>query len=70
MKPIVRKKFLKFYVETAFQKVLEMFLKFPDKEFSLSDVAKEAGVAKANTGMILKKLYDEELIEITKLAKI
>ena len=41
------------YVETAKQKVLQLFYKFPDKEFSLSDIAKEAGVAKANLGAIL-----------------
>ncbi|MBI4016267.1 MAG: nucleotidyltransferase domain-containing protein [Candidatus Aenigmarchaeota archaeon] len=70
MKLIVRKKYFKFYFETAVQKVLQVFFRFPDKEFSLSDVAKVAGVAKANIGMILKKLYGADLIQITKLAKI
>lgn len=70
MKLIVQKKYLKFYIETAMQKVLHVFFRFPDKEFSLSDVAKVAKVAKANIGVILKKLYEADLIEITKLAKI
>ncbi len=69
LKLIVHKGYLKFYVETAMQKVLQVFFRFPDKEFSLSDVARVAGVAKANMGIILKKLYEADLIEITKLAK-
>jgi len=48
----------KLFIATALQRVAEVFFKYPDKEFSLSDIAKEAGVAKA--GFIL----------IEKLAKI
>ena len=59
-----------FYIETARQKVLELFYKFPEKEFSLSDIAKEAGVAKANLGVILASLESIELIRIEKLTKI
>ncbi len=59
-----------FYIETARQKVLQLFYTFPDKEFSLSDIAKEAGVAKANLGVILASLESVGLIKIEKLTKI
>ncbi len=69
-KPFVHKEYLKFYEETARNRVLEVLFRFPDKEFSLSDLAKEAGVAKANIGKILEKLQEIGFIEITKLSKI
>ena len=69
-KPIVHKKYLKFYEETARNRVLKVLFRFPDKEFSLSDLAKEAGAAKANIGKILKELQEIGFIEITKLSKI
>ncbi|MBI2134647.1 nucleotidyltransferase domain-containing protein [Candidatus Woesearchaeota archaeon] len=70
MKPIVTKKLLTFYIETARQKVWSVFLKYPEKEFSLSDIAKEAGVAKAHIGTILNEFYELGLINIIKLSKI
>ncbi len=70
MKPIVTKKLLMFYIETARQKVWSVFLKYPEKEFSLSDIAKEAGVAKAHIGEILDEFYSSGLISITKLSNI
>ncbi|MBI4148018.1 nucleotidyltransferase domain-containing protein [Candidatus Woesearchaeota archaeon] len=70
MKLLVPKRYLMFIIETATQRVLEIFYRFPDKEFSLSDLAKEADVAKANMHTILTKLYKADLIEITKLTKI
>ena len=69
-KPIVQKKYLTFYEETARNRVLEVLFRFPDKEFSLSDLAKEAEVAKANIGKILAELEKIGFIEITKLSKI
>ena len=70
MKPFVTKKYLKLLVETARQRVVEVFYRYPDKEFSLSELAKEAGVAKAHIGKILDQLYKIEFIEIVKLSKI
>ncbi len=70
MKPIVTKKLLTFYIETARQKVLGILFKYPEKEFSLSDIAKEAGVAKAHIGKILDEFYSLELITLEKLSKI
>ena len=69
-KPISFKKYRKLYIETARQKVLEVFFRFPEKEFSLSDLAKEAKVAKANIGLILDELSEMGFIQITKLSKI
>ncbi len=59
-----------FYIETAKQKVSELFWKYPEKEFSLSDIAKEAGVAKANLGVILALLERIGFLKIEKLKKI
>lgn len=72
MKLYVIKKYQKSLIKTksAVQRVLSVLCRYPNKEFSLSDLAKEAGIAKANIGLILSRLQKEELIEITKLARI
>ena len=70
MKPQVNKKYLKLYEETAKNKVIGVLFKYPEKEFSLSDLAREAGVAKANIGSILEEFQDIGLIQIEKLSKI
>src|SRR3989344_3615850 len=70
IKPIVYKKYLKLYEETAKNKVIEILFRYPEKEFSLSDLAREAGVAKANIGRILEEFQEAGLIQIEKLSKI
>ena len=70
IKPIVHKKYLKLYEETAKNKVAEVLFRYPEKEFSLSDLAREAGVAKANIGEILEEFREAGLINIEKLSKI
>ncbi|MBI4140805.1 MarR family transcriptional regulator, partial [Candidatus Woesearchaeota archaeon] len=70
IKPTVHKKYLKLYEETAKKKILEVLFRYPEKEFSLSDLAKEAGVAKANIGKILAEFQELGLITIEKLSKI
>ena len=70
MKPIVTKKYLKLLIETSRQRVLEVLFKYPDTEFSLSDLAREAGVAKAHIGEILDELSSMGIMQITKLSKI
>ena len=70
IKSIVHKKYLKLYEETAKNKIAEILFRYPEKEFSLSDLAKEAGVAKANIGRILKEFHEYGLISIEKLSKI
>jgi len=69
-KPIGSKREQSVYIETAKQKVLEILFRYPDKEFSLSDLAKEAGVAKANIGKILEEFSKAGFIDIIKLSKI
>jgi len=70
IKPIVHKKYLKLYEETARRSIMEVLFKYPEKEFSLSDLAREAGVAKANIGNILDEFQEYGLINIEKLSKI
>lgn len=70
MKPNVPKKLHMYYVETARQKVASVLFKYPEKEFSLSELAKEAGVAKAHIGRVLDEFYSFGLVKIVKLSKI
>jgi len=66
-KPISNQKYQELYTETAKLRILQVLFTFPDKEFSLSDLAKEANVAKANIGVILKEFQSLGLVEISKL---
>ena len=70
MKPIVIKKNYKLFAETGKQRIIEVLFRFPDKEFSLSELAKLAKVAKANIGLILENLQKLDFIEITKLSNL
>lgn len=70
MKPNVLKNYQRNIIETGRQRVLEVLFSYPDKEFSLSDLAKLSKVAKANIGIILEDLHKIGFIEITKLSKI
>ena len=70
MKPKVTKKYLKLFIQNALQRVLEVLFRYPEKEFSLSDLAKEAGVAKPHIGAILTSLEQLGFITITRLTKI
>lgn len=58
------------YIETARQRIAEVLFRYPDKEFSLSELAKEAKVKKANIGVMVDELYKIGFIEIVKLANI
>ena len=70
MKPIVHKKYLKFYGETVRNRIIKVLFLYPEESFSLSELAKEARVSKANIGKILEELYHIEIIRIEKLSKI
>jgi len=70
MKPKVTKKYLQLITQTSLQRVMEVLFQYPEKEFSLSDLAKEASVAKPHIGKILAQLEQLKLISITKLSKI
>jgi len=69
-KPIVPKKYLKLYDQTSRNRIMEVLFKYPEKEFSLSELAKKAGVAKTNIGKILDEFLSLDLIKIEKLSKI
>lgn len=70
MKPIVPKIYYKFYIDSSKQRVMEILFRYPDKEFSLSELAKLAKVAKANINPILMELKKLEFIEITTLGNV
>lgn len=67
IKPNIYRKLL---IQTGIQKVTELFFRFPEREFSLSDIAKETGVAKANLGSIIDDLKKIGFLNIEKLSKI
>jgi len=70
MKPIITKKYLGLFIQNSTQRVLEVFYHYPELEFSLSDIAKKAEVAKPHVGGLLAKLAQLGFITITKLSKI
>ena len=69
-KPIAPKKYQLSYMETAKQRIAQVLFNFPEKEFSLSELAKLAKVAKANIGKILVEFEDVGFIEITRLSNL
>jgi len=69
-KPIVSKKYREFYIETAKQRVFDVLLRYPEKEFSLSELARSAKVAKANIGDIINELKEIEFIQIIKFSNL
>jgi len=66
MKPKVTKKYLGLLVQNSMQRVLEVLFRYPEQEFSLSDIAKEAEVAKPHTGPILANLEQLGFIKLQK----
>jgi predicted nucleotidyltransferase len=69
-KPISSKRERSLYIETGKQKVLATLFMHPEKEFGLSELAKKAGVRKANIGRILEEFQELGFVEIEKLTKI
>ena len=70
MKPSVTKDYLKLLIKNSVQNVIDVLCAYPNTEFSLSDLAKEARVAKSHIGAILDSLHKIGFIEIAKLSKI
>ena len=70
MKPKVTKKYLRLLIQNSIQRVLEVLFRYPEREFSLSDIAKEAEVAKPHIGRVLANLEQLGFIAIVKLTKI
>ncbi|MBS3075280.1 nucleotidyltransferase domain-containing protein [Candidatus Pacearchaeota archaeon] len=70
MKPTVINKNYKLLIETGNQRIMEILFRFPDREFSLSELAKLSKVAKTNVGLMLENLQKLDFIEITKLSNL
>lgn len=70
MKPIAPEQYYSFYDETPTQKILKVFFDFPEKEFSLTDLARIAKVSKSNVGKSLRLLDEQQLVRITRLSTI
>lgn len=69
-KLIISRKEQQLSIETARQRIAEIFFIYPEKEFSLSDLAKIAKVRKSNIGEILSEMDQKGFIEIIKLSNI
>ncbi|MFH0961540.1 MAG: nucleotidyltransferase domain-containing protein [archaeon] len=70
MKPITPKKYREIYVSSSLQKTLEFFCKYPDKEVSLNDLAREVSVSKGNLSGIVKYLLVAGYVRVEKLSSI
>ena len=60
---------LDIYGETAKLRILEKLFQYPEREFTLSELALEAGVAKQNMQKIINGLQKNKLIETARLGK-
>ena len=69
-KPTVHKNYRQFYYKLGKGRILEILFRYPDREFSLSQLAKEAKVAKANIGKILDELLQSGFVEVTRLSNL
>ena len=69
-KPLVRKKNRLFgrlfEVEAARQRILSVLFVSPNEEFSLTDLAREAGVSKSSASRAIGKLEPEGVVKIIK----
>lgn len=70
MKPVKSFRHSVLFPASSRQKILDVLCDFPEKEFSLSDLAKESRVAKPHMNEVLRDLESRELIKIVKLSKI
>ena len=68
--PRVIKENHKIFLETAYSRIIDVITTYPEKEFSLSDLAKSAHVAKQNMGKLIDVLKQEEFITVEKLETI
>lgn len=66
----VPKKELILFENNARNRVLRELFKYSDKEYSLSDLAKETNVPKSNIGDIINNMFEAGAVTIKKLAKI
>ncbi len=68
-RPKSNNKELKLYNETGILRCMKVFFQLPEKEFTLSDLASEAQVAKQNIKKIAVLLHSQGLIDIDKWGK-
>lgn len=68
MKPDVIKSCQELLIQNSLQRIIQVLFTYPEKEFSLTDLAKESRVAKPNMNPILNKLEKLKLIKILKLS--
>jgi len=54
----------------AYQKILFWFFSYPNKEFSLSDIAKELNISKNTASYITNELCKEEFLKIQTIGRI
>lgn len=60
---------LKSYNETGTLRTMSILFSFPEKEFTLSDLASESKVAKQNIKKIVHTLHTQKLVEIARWGK-
>ncbi len=68
-RPKINNKEFKSYNETGLLRSIGVVFRFPDKEFTLSDLASEANVAKQNIKKITNTLYALKFIELERWGK-
>ncbi len=68
-KPIGSKKERLFDKMTSAQKIGNIFYLYPDRDFTLSAIAKEAGVSKGIASDIIEELEKEDFVKVEKIGK-
>lgn len=68
-KPIVSKKEQLFEEVTGVQKLFELFFRYPDQDFTLSEIAKETKISKSTASRILARFEGAGMITIIPLGK-
>ena len=66
----VNRKLIALAGESSRQRILGVLSAYSDRAFSLTDLAKESGVAKSNIGPLVKEFEEMGLISIERLTKI
>src|SRR3989338_8156122 len=54
----------------AYIKVLYLFLDYPDKEFTLNEVCKAAGIAKTTGHTVVKQMVKEGFLDLQRLGRL
>jgi predicted nucleotidyltransferase len=65
----VSKKEQLFDKRNTLEKIASMFYLYPDRDFTLSALAQEAGVSKSSVGEILEEMSDANFIKVERIGK-